>query len=93
VPRVDYEQAWDELQQFLLRRDGWGTKTVITEMADIRLRCMSDEDSTSEAPASGDVGAGPVRAAPDPDQSKDQEVRDGSQHDRNDGVRPRECAA
>lgn len=35
---VDYRSAWDELQERLLQRDGWGTRTVIAEMADLRVK-------------------------------------------------------
>lgn len=36
--KVDYEAAWNDLQQKLLTREGWGTRTLITEMADIAVQ-------------------------------------------------------
>jgi hypothetical protein len=38
VTRVDYEAAWDELQERILERDGWGTRTLVTEMAHLRVK-------------------------------------------------------
>lgn len=36
--RFDAEAAWEELQEKLLERDGWGTKQIVTEMAHLRAK-------------------------------------------------------
>lgn len=51
-PRVDYEAAWEELQELILRRDGWGTRTLVTEMASLRVK----HKIPTEDPASGSGG-------------------------------------
>lgn len=56
-PRVDYEEAWDRLQELILTRDGWGTRQLITEMAEIRLRCrIPDREDPSSEPAGTSPG-------------------------------------
>lgn len=36
--KVDYEAAWNDWQEKMLTRDGWGTKTMAAEMADIAVK-------------------------------------------------------
>jgi len=45
--RVDYEAAWEELQELILQRDGWGTRSLVTEMAHLRVKHTLPEDSSS----------------------------------------------
>lgn len=51
-PEVDYEAAWEELQELILGRDGWGTRSLITEMAHLRVK----HKIQTEDPASTDGG-------------------------------------
>lgn len=46
---VDYAAAWDDLQEQLLSRDGWGTRTVIALMADLRVRHRIPESDAGRA--------------------------------------------
>ena len=50
---VDYEAAWQELEERILERDGWGTRTLVTEMAHLRVKHKSNE---TEDRASGPGG-------------------------------------
>lgn len=47
-PVVDYEAAWDELQELLLTRDGWGTRTILAEMAALRVKHKSEDPASAE---------------------------------------------
>jgi hypothetical protein len=49
MPAVDYAAAWDELQEELLKRDGWGTRTVVALMADLRVRHRIPESDAGRA--------------------------------------------
>lgn len=46
---VDYEAAWDELQERILQRDGWGSRTLVAEMADLRIKHRIQESLLSRA--------------------------------------------
>lgn len=51
APSVDYDAAWSELQELLLRRDGWGTRTILAEMAALRVKHKSKDSASTEAAA------------------------------------------
>ena len=64
--RVDYEAAWEELQERILERDGWGTRTLVTEMAALRVKhkiTNQPEDGPPEAAAEPTASA-PATASP-----------------------------
>lgn len=46
---VDYEAAWDDLQERILKRDGWGSRTLVAEMADLRVKHRIPESLLSRA--------------------------------------------
>lgn len=46
---VDYEAAWDELQERILQRDGWGSRTLVAEMADLRIKHKIQEGLLARA--------------------------------------------
>lgn len=73
MARVDYEAAWDELQELILSRDGWGTRTLTTEMAHLRVK-----HKIVDASASADRRVEPAGRAPGDTHTEDpEEDRDG----------------
>lgn len=73
MTRIDYEAAWEELQELILTRDGWGTRTLVTEMAHLRVKYKQPGTPTSVGPR-----VEPADGASVPDQSKSEGGRDGS---------------
>lgn len=67
---IDYRSAWDDLQALLLRRDGWGTRTLLAEMADLRVKHTIPEPDVARAlnlagaVASGELVVQPPLSAP-----------------------------
>lgn len=39
----DAEAAWDDLQELILGREGWGSKALIAEMAHLRVKHRTEE--------------------------------------------------
>lgn len=84
---VDYEAAWDELQEHILTRDGHGSKSLLAVMADLRVRHRITEPDTSRAlrlaaAAASDIARAtpaPVAHAGGPPQGP-KEDHDGKQH-------------
>jgi hypothetical protein len=70
VAAVDYAAAWDDLQAILLRRDGWGTRTIIAEMADLRVKHRIPEADVARllrlagSAASGELAVEPPALEP-----------------------------
>jgi hypothetical protein len=89
VAAIDYASAWDDLQALLLQRDGWGTRTVLATMADLRMKHrISEPDVARALRLAGEVASGelavhpPLRAPTDGPKEDRSEDHHGSQHDR-----------
>jgi hypothetical protein len=77
VARVDYEAAWDELQERILERDGWGTRTLVTEMAHLRVKHkIPPEVQPPEAAVDPSVSA-PATASPKIQEDRDDHAGSG----------------
>lgn len=62
---VDYAAAWDSLQAALLQRDGWGTRSVLALMADLRVQHRIPEPDVARAlRLAGAVTSGEVAVHP-----------------------------
>lgn len=68
---VDYEAAWEELQEFILRRDGWGTRTLVTEMATLRVKHTLPEAAPSAPGGMTDRARDVPRGNEDPQEDRD----------------------
>lgn len=71
---VDYEAAWEELQELILQRDGWGTRALVTEMANLRVKHTIREDPSSAGGATTATDRRDERPATD----RSEEDHDGS---------------
>lgn len=66
---VDFEAAWYELQGMILTRDGWGTRTLVTEMAVLRAKYTEAAPSASGGMPTETRDAGP--GSEDPEEGHD----------------------
>jgi hypothetical protein len=83
---TDYKSAWEEFQALLLRRDGWGTRTLLAEMADLRVKHTIPEPDVARAlRLAGAVTSGELTVHPPLTASDARPVEvPGGRHDRND---------